>query len=219
MTFKFRRDKDLRRRRPVKRPRETVLIVCEGEKTEPLYFKFLRIELGLSTVEVEVEGDKCGSAPINVVDRAIKLKHERARSRSQLEFPYDVVWCVIDVEAPHPHESLARALDKAQGNRLKVALTNPCFEYWYLLHFRKTDRLFELNEHVLSELKSYIANYEKGSDETFEIVHPLTKTAVDRAEQFKKNKEYDVDLTDFNSSTNVHLVVKHLYQIADKEIE
>lgn len=222
MTSKFRRDKDLRRRKPVKSARAFVLIVCEGGKTEPLYFKSLRSKLGLNTVEVEIEGDKSGSAPISVVDRAIKLKLARAGSKGPLEFPYDVVWCVMDVDT---HETLAQALDKAGANRLKVALTNPCFEYWYLLHFENTSPLFQYNKHVHKALRKHIPQYEKNSDKTFNIVHPHTKTAVERAEQFENNRVYPdntsnkEDLTNFNSSTNVHLVVKHLYQIAGKEIE
>lgn len=222
MSYRFRRDKDLRRLRPVKSARAFVLIVCEGEKTEPLYFKSLRSKLGLNTVEVEVEGDKSGSAPISVVDRAIILKKARAKSRGPLWFPYDVVWCVMDVDQ---HESLARALNKALANKLRVALTNPCFEYWYLLHFSNTNRLFQYNKHVHEELTKHISKYEKNSDKTFKIVHPHTKTAVERADQFEKNRVYPKDtnnkedLTNFNSSTNVHLVVKLLYQIAGKEIE
>lgn len=222
MTSKFRRDRDLRRARPVKRRRGFVLIVCEGEKTEPLYFKSLRSKLGLNTVEVEVEGDKSGSAPISVVDRAIILKKARAKSRGPLRFPYDVVWCVMDVDQ---HESLARALNKALANKLRVALTNPCFEYWYLLHYMNTNQMFAINDHVLKALNQQINNYKKGSNKTFKIVHPHTKIAVERADQFEKNRVYPEntnnkeDLTNFNSSTNVHLVVKQLYQIAGREIE
>ncbi|MEV5198866.1 RloB family protein [Streptomyces sp. NPDC053720] len=49
---------------------------------------------------------------------------------------YDEVWCVIDVEAPVPHEGLTAALKLARQHGVEVALSNPCFELWLLLHFK-----------------------------------------------------------------------------------
>lgn len=48
---------------------------------------------------------------------------------------YDEVWCVVDVEAPQPHPTLSDAMRLARRNGVKIALTNPCFELWVLLHF------------------------------------------------------------------------------------
>ena len=53
-------------------PRLLHLIVCEDAVATPRYFKALRSKLKLSTAEVEVCGEECGSAPINVVDYAIQ---------------------------------------------------------------------------------------------------------------------------------------------------
>ena len=47
----------LDRRSRHQRPRKSILIVCEGQATEPNYFKSLRRELRLSSVEVQIEGE------------------------------------------------------------------------------------------------------------------------------------------------------------------
>ncbi|GAJ11204.1 unnamed protein product, partial [marine sediment metagenome] len=84
-------------------------------------------------VDVEIVGE--GAAPITVVNSAIKLREERKQiaSKSLTKAEYEVIYCVFDVEAPTPHESLANAVSKAKDNKLEVILSNPCFEYWYIL--------------------------------------------------------------------------------------
>jgi len=41
----------------------------------------------------------------------------------------------MDVEAPEPHSSLEVALQLAGQSGIQVALANPCFELWVMLHF------------------------------------------------------------------------------------
>jgi hypothetical protein len=42
---------------------------------------------------------------------------------------------VFDVESPKPHPNLDRALTLARSNNIRVAISNPCFELWLILHF------------------------------------------------------------------------------------
>jgi len=208
--------KSLCRRAPSISPRQSVLIVCEGARTEPEYFRSLRKELRLQTVEVVVEGERCGSAPISVVDHAISLRSEREAEAKQsaIAVPYDVIWCVMDVEAPKPHVSLAAALDKAKANGLDVALSNPTFEYWYLLHFEKTSALMQSNKVLMKKLKKHHSKYKKNDPGFFEVVYPRTAEAIKNSKSVLKEKHYGDDLRDCNPSTHVHCVVEHLQGIA-----
>jgi hypothetical protein len=43
---------------------------------------------------------------------------------------------VFDVEAPQRHPNLSEALELAGKNEIRVAISNPCFEFWLMLHFR-----------------------------------------------------------------------------------
>jgi hypothetical protein len=86
---------------------DLVLIVCEGEKTEPNYFEELRDALHLSTANIEVVGE-CGSAPINVVDAAIAKYNKNT--------DYDLMYCVFDKDR---HPSYKQALQKIKETRLK----------------------------------------------------------------------------------------------------
>jgi len=211
------RSKDsLKRRRPFVEPRACILIVCEGEKTEPQYFEGLRRKLRLSTVEVVVEGEGCGSAPISVVNYATSLKKERVKNaqRSPTLVKYDEVWCIIDVEAPQPHTSLAAAIDKAKARKLKVALSNPCFEYWYILHFERTSVLMNGNKKAMKRLKQNYPKYKKNDPAFFEVVYPRTEAAIKNSKGVLKEKHYGDDLRECNPSTHVHLIVERLLDIS-----
>jgi len=199
----------LRRRRESETPRETVLIVCEGAKTEKLYFEGLRGRLRIPNVAVKVCGKECGSAPKSVVDFAVQHFGEE----------YDHCWCVIDVEAPRPHKTLAQALNKASGNGMQVALTNPCFEFWYILHFEKYTKAFNTNAKVRQRLKRHIPRYGKGRTDIFDKLFPFIRTAVENAAQVLIDKQCGENLSKHNPSTHVHRLVHLLYQLADKTIE
>ena len=156
---KQRKIDDLKRREAYKEPRISILIVTEGSKTEPIYFSSLRNRLQLSTIEIEVVG--AGAAPISVVDRAIELRSERERiaKRSPTKIEYEIVYCVVDVEVPKC-DSLDEAVNKANGNNIEVILSNPCFEFWYILHFKKTSAPFNSSQKVKSSLRKFYKNYQ-----------------------------------------------------------
>lgn len=103
------------RRVNIREPIQRFLIVCEGEKTEPLYFEGFRVP----TVHIEIEG--MGRDPRTVVNRAIALYNQDT---------YDQVWCVFDRDDVPP-ELFNQAIQLANGNSIKVAYSNQVFELWY----------------------------------------------------------------------------------------
>ena len=214
MTRKSRNTSDLKRRKPFRLPRLCVLIVCEGEKTEPDYFESLRRELGLSSVEVEIVGKECGSAPINVVDAAIDRK--ACTPQSTIHDEYDEVWCVMDVEAPEPHKTLADAIAKAKKNKVKVALSNPCFEFWYILHFEKTSQPMLKNGDVIKVLKKHYPKYRKNDPNIFDVIFTHTTDAIKHAKEVIREKHWVEDLRGCNPSTHVHRLVEQLMSFDER---
>jgi hypothetical protein len=43
------------------------------------------------------------------------------------------VWCVFDCDE---HARLKPAIDQATALELSLAVSNPCFDLWFLLHFQ-----------------------------------------------------------------------------------
>ncbi|MFD5556841.1 RloB family protein [Streptomyces sp. NPDC127068] len=128
-----RRGKPLTRSGSSRPEQRRFLIYCEGERTEKEYFNGLRRELKALPVTICIGGTH--GEPKSLVLAAVRHKERAARSAADRYTAYDEVWCVVDVEAPRQHPSLDEALALARQSRIKVALTNPCFELWLLLHF------------------------------------------------------------------------------------
>ncbi|MFB3789489.1 MAG: RloB family protein, partial [bacterium] len=139
-----------------------LLIVCEGSKTEPGYFKGLKNHWRLHPAQIVIVGPEEGNAPISIVEYALARKKENLKdSKKQKDIRFDEIWCVFDHEGIHEHPSLVQAINKAQANHLKVALSIPSFEFWYLLHFEYTTHHFSCCDDLIDKLKIYLPNYEK----------------------------------------------------------
>lgn len=126
--------RSLRRKVGTRTPRKTILIFCEGERTEPLYLDALRREPAVrdvAAVDLQIE-EHAGSAPLTLLRAAVA-----ARKRATAEVgEIDDIWCVFDVEWPINHPGLKDALHLAEAHGIGVAISNPCFEVWLVLHFQ-----------------------------------------------------------------------------------
>jgi hypothetical protein len=133
-------------------------VLCEGEVTEPGYFKALRTELRNPLVDIEVEGR--GEGPKTLVERAAvrkKASDRHARKERDAYLAYDEIWCVFDVDE---HAKLPDALQQARDNGIGLAMSNPCFELWALLHFQDQTAYLE-RQAARARLKSHLPGYDK----------------------------------------------------------
>jgi len=101
--------------------RQRFLIVCEGEKTEPNYFRNFRVPKNVA--EIDVQG--LGENPSKLVQSAKELKEQE---------DYDQVWCVFDRDS-WTVEDFNNAIKNAKAQGFKIAYSNEAFELWYVLHF------------------------------------------------------------------------------------
>lgn len=115
--------------RAVHEPKQIVfriLIVCEGTKTEPNYFRaFSKKRNGIFVIDMDVDG--AGVNTRQVVEKAIEL-------RDKASIPYDRIWAVFDKDS-FPDAQFNGAIQKAASNGIEVAWSNEAFELWYLYHF------------------------------------------------------------------------------------
>ncbi|WP_433343140.1 RloB family protein [Micromonospora sp. CA-111912] len=100
---------------------------CEGEASEPDYVNALkRLPHVRSNTSIDVEIDPDQGVPLTLVKRAV----ERSRDDE-----VDECWCVFDVEWPMNHPHLDQAIRLAAEHGIRLAISNPCFELWLILHF------------------------------------------------------------------------------------
>ena len=123
---------------------DRILIVTEGSKTEPNYFREIRNAYRLHTANVSVHPGALGTAPIHVVDYARQLFEGGDRHKQIAPRAFDQVYAVFDRDAHESyHEALQRAeqLDgklRSDARRpvpFKAVASVPSFELWLLLHY------------------------------------------------------------------------------------
>jgi hypothetical protein len=180
------------------RPKDTFLIVCEGEETEPNYFKAFR----LSSARVWVHG--LGFNTDSLVEEVIKEKKKAANSGMK----FDQIWCVLDKDS-FPSQNLNRALQLAKNNNIRVAYSNQSFELWYLLHFDYLDAALSRTRYI-EKLTAYLGKrYQKNSNEMYKIILGKQAAAIRNAEKLLSN--YHPPNPDQNDpSTTVHKLVIEL---------
>ena len=124
----------LRRKVAIRDPLRTILVFCEGERTEREYLRALKRELvdsEIASVDIRIDTDAGGSVPLTLVTAAVEARHHSHRETDEI----DEVWCLFDVEWPQNHPNLLEAIALAESNDVNVAISNPCFELWLALHF------------------------------------------------------------------------------------
>ena len=119
-------------RPPAKRPPAARIVVAtEGVLTEPEYLKvFGRIHCDQSVRVVPI---RVGGDPRTVVERAIE---ESKKAKSDRLATRDSVWAMFDRDV---HKRFDEARDLARGNHIRLAISNPCFELWGILHYQEQD--------------------------------------------------------------------------------
>mgnify|MGYP005836337823 CR=1 FL=1 len=139
-----------RSRGRLREARSAYRLFVEG-RTEEIYFRELRqyYRIGLEVQRVR------NTDPLQIVKLARRwMDAERGNSPV-------AVWCVFDQEGQHQRETFTHALNLAARHGIRLAVSNPCFEFWFLLHFEHTTRSFADCREVGQSLSRYWANYRK----------------------------------------------------------
>lgn len=173
------------------------VVATEGARTEKQYF-----ELFQSTrvkVEVVSTGEDNKSAPQHVLSRLAQFQEEYDLG------PEDELWLVFDKDRWFVEDVAQVAVES--GYRL--AVSNPCFELWLLLHFEQHDPADATCKHIEKRLKVCLPGYHKAK-----LKHALyTRDAVVRAVEAAKklDKAEGVRWPAFPGT--------HVYKLVEKLLE
>ncbi len=187
------------RRRPImtRELRQRFLIVCEGEKTEPNYFRSFRAQ-----VDVKVIGT--GKDTIGVVEYANRLKKEATRKAEA----YDQVWAVFDRD-DFSAEKFNGAIQIARRKEIRAAYSNPSFELWFLLHFDERRSPITRKDCGVLLSKRLGKPYRKNQVGLRDYFLPFEEQAIERAERLCNSYPQHNPAND-NPCTAVYQLVKEL---------
>lgn len=119
--------------------KNVICIRTEGENTEPIYFAELLKERRIFRSRIDCRASK-GSSPVSVVVDLVKAKERNAHEVKKGKAKIDEYWAVFDTEGVRP--GLEEVLQLAKRHNIHCAISAPSFEYWILLHYKKTSRAF-----------------------------------------------------------------------------
>lgn len=213
-----------RRARASREPAAAILIVTEGQVSEPVYFKELRNHMKLPTVEMVVEPAGMGD-PQRLAERACEISEARRRSAKRQKLGisqarvFDELWIVFDTDAPAAQGRLAGGLSFAKERGVKCAHSTPCFEFWLLLHHLFSTAPMRTCAEVIRRLSYAIGKpYTKNSNDSAETIPPMVERIETALEHARGVREYHLagdSPTPANPSTEVDLLVRSIIRASN----
>lgn len=197
--------------------RRYYLIVTEGEKTEPYYFKGLKKQLPPDLIElIEFDLKGIGQNTLSIVKNARKLLEER--EKKPFLPPYNEVWVVFDKDS-FPPQNFNNAINQARDLGIHCAWSNEAFELWYLLHFQSIENAMSRKqyqaflERELSNKMGIPFKYEKNAQNMYELLqlYGNQNQAIKRAKQLESH----FDNREFATHNPCTTVYKFLEKIND----
>jgi len=139
-----------------------ILVYVEGARTEEDYVVFWHRR---HRTEVRVTVAEEHGVPMTLVDLAVgaKANGEREQRRGRGD-SWDEIWCVFDEDS---HPRLAGAIAKAEANGINLAVSSPCIELWFVLHYE--DQTAFIERHAAQSRARDLLGCDKGlSDDALE---------------------------------------------------
>jgi hypothetical protein len=176
--------------------RTRFLIVCEGKKTEPNYFRSFRVNRDV--VEIDIKPG-LGQQPSQLIKIA---------ENENIKGDYDQVWCVFDRDNWTAND-FNNAIISAKNKGFKVAYSNEAFELWYVLHFEFLNAGINRKDYVKKLNGALSKQYLKNSETIYDEL--LNKQDIAIKNAIKLLSQYQSPIPAINnSSTTVHLLVQEL---------
>lgn len=146
----------MRERREAFRDARLVVVASEGKDTERIYFKALAKEYANPRVHVHVlersEDEKNNSSPEHVLKQLNDYNTQYALEAD------DELWLVVDKDSWTDGMLSRVAAVCAKDAAMNMALSNPCFELWLLLHLEDATSL------TPEEYKMWLENRRKSKN-------------------------------------------------------
>jgi hypothetical protein len=148
----------------------TIVVFCEGRNSEPDYVNGLKqLPQIYENTALNIEVHPQQGVPLTLVEMAVSRKRDAE---------VDECWCIFDVEWPQHHPHLREAITLAHAHGVHLAISNPCFELWLILHLEEHARFVDTDS---AERLSRKLDGRKGKNIDPALYLPRRKDAVRRA--------------------------------------
>lgn len=186
---------------PKRLPKRVLRVLTEGQRTEPRYFfawreRYARVRLELAD---------SGMTPDALVRRAREYAKKQPLKHADRDF--DEIWCVFDTDE---HENLKEALVEAEQGDINVALSNPCFELWLVLHAKEQTTFINRDDVQRQSDTLGLTDRKNIRDSAWETLRTAFEVAKGRARALDERHQGNGSPRGTNPSTNVWQLVDRL---------
>ncbi len=140
--------------RKIRELKSSYSVIVDG-KTEVWYFQLMKTHEKLPRINIEPELPKKKK-----LSELFGLAKKNARDYDRVFLLSDLYAIIHDAQI----DELRKYFDETKKNeKITILFNNPCLEFWFLLHFKKTAKYFSRCSEVISELKNpkRLENYSK----------------------------------------------------------
>jgi len=180
-----------------------IRVLSEGAVTEPAYL----VQWARRSRNTHIDFAESGMAPLSLVQRAREHQRTNQKRGSTRRGDFDEIWCIFDVDE---HPNLQQAIAEARQSEIYVALSNPCFELWLILH--QQDQTASLDRHKAQRLSTSLGltdskRLQPGAIDVLLAGYPDAKA---RAEALRTRHIANGSGPDANPSSNVWELIDKL---------
>ena len=169
---------------------ETWLIVCEGKKTEPNYFKALFDYINSKSnkkINVKIKGiGKNTKSVVNSVDFFFDYSDQLV---SNTKIPYGNVFTVFDKDS-FTDDNFNSAIIISEKRGFIPLWSNECFELWYILHYEYFHSNISRKEYFKKLTLLMGEDYTK-NDNHFDLLGQLSKVKIALKNSKKLYEKYN----------------------------
>jgi len=149
--------------------------------------------------------------PLSIIKFAIKQSRENEINLNS----GDGVWCVFDVDE-NTNKELKQADIMARKRKIRITLSNPCIEIWFLMHYQLPTPYHD-REELKKELREKLPTYEeRGTKVTLD---PLLADAIMNAKELNKRHQANgIELysRESNPSSQVYELIDFIKSVIEK---
>lgn len=142
-------------RKVTRKKKPVILIIAEGKNvTESQYFKSFQNQHNGYSIQMLTPGHS--TDPKGMYKKISQYWKEKELDEKQ----GDIAFIVLDLDCNPDKALLIKELAK-KNKSMKFVISNPCFEVWFLLHFKYSTHTYASSSEVIKDLRNHISNYEK----------------------------------------------------------
>ena len=157
---------------------------------------------------IRIDMGETGAVPQTLVDGA-RRDVDNNRTRRRAGPLYDEIWCVFDVDE---HPNVKGTIDRALRKNIKLAVSNPCFELWLVLHFQDQTAYIGRNDAQRLARQHGIIEGKEVRPEMFDQLEDRYEDARQRVRMLDRKHDGDGSPPRSNPSTGMWRLIESIRQ-------